>query len=513
MPRSSLVLFLLAGGTLLAFGAVSDRSLVEQGRQARRMAESEAVENARLTALSVRAALAQIEQGVLSGTTAEGTVVERLAIPPAPSVPEPGAAPYRRRSRAELAQLLQSTKSTPSGLPEAVMARLALGDSGSDVADRLLSGALPVRPEDLPHLAHALGIGSDPRVAALQERLRTAPDSSALPTAPAFRRTRQGDHLEGWTVHGHQRVRYEVPLAAVWTSANLSADVRADPSLGASAPVPDVDGLEVSVPVRATQALRLRALRIALWIAVAASVAGLVAVRRALMAAARANAREKAFLTSVTHELRTPLAAIRLFGETLADGRGHAREYGTLVAEETQRLEGLVERVLAVTRAAESPTFAPLQPAAVLRSAVELMAPRADRRSVTLVCHANGDLPTAHWDAEAVRRALLNLLDNAVKHGREGGHVEATAAMDGDTVRLSVIDDGPGIGPRERKGLFQRFARGLTDAPGTGLGLHLVEQVARAHGGRVDLVSEEGRGCVFSLCLPVHPPAAASLGA
>jgi signal transduction histidine kinase len=73
-------------------------------------------------------------------------------------------------------------------------------------------------------------------------------------------------------------------------------------------------------------------------------------------------------------------------------------------------------------------------------------------------------------------------------------------------VCLSVSDDGPGIGRREQRDVFGRFVRGVTDAPGTGLGLHFVEQVAHAHGGRVDLVSEEGHGCVFTLRLPVTPP-------
>jgi two-component system phosphate regulon sensor histidine kinase PhoR len=277
----------------------------------------------------------------------------------------------------------------------------------------------------------------------------------------------------------------------------------------ASADVPDVEALSLWIPVRAEGVLRLRTLRIALWIAVGASMACLLAMRRALAAEARATEREKSFLASVTHELRTPLAAMRLFGERLAQGRGDAREYGTLVAEESERLEALVERVLAATRASERPHFVPVSPEELMRSAVTLVAPRAERRAVTLTCRARPPLPTVTWDAEAVRRAVLNLLDNAIKHGRHGGWVEAGAFADGEVVCLSVTDDGPGIARRERKNLFRRFVRGRTEAPGTGLGLHFAEQVAHAHGGRVDLVSEEGGGCVFTLRLPACPPAAA----
>jgi signal transduction histidine kinase len=73
-----------------------------------------------------------------------------------------------------------------------------------------------------------------------------------------------------------------------------------------------------------------------------------------------------------------------------------------------------------------------------------------------------------------------------------------------------VADDGPGVGHGERQRIFGRFVRGRTEAPGTGLGLYLVDEVARAHGGRVDLLTAEGRGATFSLLLPLEPPAAAA---
>jgi signal transduction histidine kinase len=374
---------------------------------------------------------------------------------------------------------------------------------------------LPVHPDDLPFLARALGVGSDPRVALLAERLRAAPDAGRLPRAPAFHRVHHGGVVEGWTLDGQERVRYEVPVTALLERAHLPREATAivdapSSATGASAEVPEVEALSLRIPAPSGDVLRLRALRVALWIAVGASMACLLAMRRALDAEARATAREKRFLASVTHELRTPLAAMRLFGERLAQGRGEPREYGVLVAEESQRLEALVERVLAATRASERPQFAPVEPEELLRSAVTLVGPRAERRDVTLTCRAAALLPTVTWDAEAVRRAVLNLLDNAIKHGRRGGRVEAAAFPDGEVVCLSVSDDGPGIGRRERKDLFHRFVRGKTEAPGTGLGLHFAEQVAHAHGGRVDLASEEGRGCVFTLRLPARPPAAPS---
>jgi signal transduction histidine kinase len=217
-------------------------------------------------------------------------------------------------------------------------------------------------------------------------------------------------------------------------------------------------------------------------------------------------ARERAFLAGVTHELRTPLASIRVLGETLAGGRGHPQEYGALVAQECERLGALVERVLTVTRVEQVPRFGPVDPAEVLSSAVAVVGPKAARRGTRIDCRPGGTLPDCLWDRDAVHRALLNLLDNAVSHGREGGRVEAQAQADEATVRLSVADDGPGIGRRDHRRIFGRFERGHTEAPGTGLGLFLVEEVARAHGGRVDLETGEGRGATFTLVLPARPP-------
>ena len=513
---AALLLLLLA--TLLTFGTLADRALVGQARAAFEAARDGAGETRRLTALSVRATLAQVEQAVVAGRPVNGVATERLAIAPS-RLPTRGVSSYGSRTRAELVKLLDSTLATPSGLPEAVVARLALGDAPSagaadDVAARLLSGRLPVFPEDLPHLARALGLGDDPRVAVLQERLRRAPSADSLPGLPSFRRafTERGS-VEGWSRGSGERLRYEVGAGQLLALAGVSeratvarAAIPAGPSSESIVAVPEVAGMLLAVTVEPPGALRLQLLRGALWAAVLSSCLGLAAVRRALDREARANAREKRFLAGVSHELRTPLAAIRLFGETLAEGRGDPRDYGRLVARESERLETLVERVLSVTRVDEAVSLAPTRPRDVVSSALELVAPRAERRSVTIRCDLDGagDLESI-WDADAVRRALLNLLDNAVTHGRERGHVDVGLAGDAATVRIAVKDDGPGIGKRHQAGLFGRFFRGESGAPGTGLGLYLVDQVARAHGGRVDLVTEEGKGATFTLVLPRNP--------
>jgi signal transduction histidine kinase len=515
MTRLRSVLWGAILATLLVFGVVADRALLDQARLAREANLAAGQEKARLLAGSVRAALVEVEQGVLAGKELAGVTTGRLADPSGlvgPSVS------YRERSPGELAGVLSSEALTGSGLPEAVVAAIALdrADAKWQVAERLLSGQLPVLPDDLLQLAHALGAGSDPRVRSLGEDLRRAPRRADLPLAPAFRRALTAhDTIEGWSRRPGEVRRYEVPVRLLLDRAGVAdrarpsgAALRTDSKSGEwIVSVPDVDGFRLTIASEAPGSLRVHTLRAVLWMAILSSVLGLVVMARALSREASAVSREKAFVANVTHELRTPLATIRLFGETLAEGRGNPREYGALVAQESQRLDELVERVLAGTRVDEVPSFSLVKPAELVRSAMTLVDARAEQRAIHIDWEAcSHALPEVWWDAEAVRRALLNLLDNAIKHGRRGGQIQVRAAAEDGLVKLSVADDGPGIGRRDRKRVFGRFQRGRTESAGTGLGLYVVEQVAHAHGGRVDLVTEENRGSVFTLVLPVAPP-------
>src|SRR6185295_18079659 len=176
-----------------------------------------------------------------------------------PSVgPSPGL-PYARRSRSELTALLHSTAATASGLPEAVVARIALGaagivstsgESGPDVAERLLSGELPVRIDDLPYLARSLGVNDASRVTALEERLRRAPEASSLPEAPAFRRVLTARQtVESWGRKGGLRVRYDVGFLALLRRAGVEGRARpATPSdRERTLSVPEITGLRLAI--------------------------------------------------------------------------------------------------------------------------------------------------------------------------------------------------------------------------------------------------------------------------
>ena len=505
------MLFLSLAGALSGFGLMADRALVRESAASAELSSARAGPDARAAALSVRGALAGVEQDLLAGRSPAGVRQETLALSAGLSVSV--GRPYRGRPLAELRRLLLSTEATASGLPEAVIAAVALGAATSrpEVVERLLTGQLPVRPEDLPQLAGLLGASADPRVPDLQRRLQDVPNPSDLPRAPAFqRRLAAAAAVEGWTRLGRSSLRYEVPLPALFERAGVADRARlatGSGAAGASASVPDVDGLVLAMAPPAAPRGRLLAARGLLWLAVVGCLLALALVRRAVAREASSVRREKAFLSGVTHELRTPVASIRVFGEALAAGAGDPREYGVLLVEESRRLEALVERTLASARVDEAPKFVSVRPGELLHSVVEIMRPAADRRGVTLHVHADEAVGEVCWDADAVRRALLNLIENAIKHGRSNGRVEAGAHADGGNVRLSVEDDGPGIGRREHRRLFGRFERGATEAPGAGLGLYLVDQVANAHGGRVDLTSEEGQGCTFTLVLPRLPSA------
>ena len=186
--KRNAALLALAVLALATFAVLADRALVAQ---AVGTAAAEAEEKTRLTALAVRSALDSVEKAVLEGRASADVLVERIAFPPDLRVPARLPRPYGARSREELIELLSSRGSTLNGLPEAVVAAIALSDERAaaaqraGVADRLLSGLLPVRPEDVSALAAALRVETDPRVSVLVERLRAAPRRSSLPESPS----------------------------------------------------------------------------------------------------------------------------------------------------------------------------------------------------------------------------------------------------------------------------------------------------------------------------------------
>ena len=217
------------------------------------------------------------------------------------------------------------------------------------------------------------------------------------------------------------------------------------------------------------------------------------------------------FVAGVTHELRTPLAVIRSAGENLADGvvddPERARRYGALVRDESDRLGGLVEGVLALAGAdTRAPAPERLDLRAVVNEAARQARPVLDETGATLTVDVPDDLPPLDGDAASLATALRNLLVNAARYGGPAIALTARAAEQGGrpAVALAVADGGPGLDAADLPRLFEPFYRGAA-APkhaGAGLGLALVRRAAEAHGGTATAENRPEGGARFTLTLP-----------
>lgn len=250
-------------------------------------------------------------------------------------------------------------------------------------------------------------------------------------------------------------------------------------------------------------------------------ILALVAVTSGLMVVSTQRAQRLArqqieFVAGVTHELHTPLTAIRSAGQNLADGvvadAQQVRRYGSLIEREGRRLTDMVGQVLELAGIQSGRKVYQVRPEdveALVEGALEDCRVLLDERQVRVEREIPPGLPPVLADGAALRRALRNLIENAVRHGGIGGHsswvgLRARGAEDG--VEITVADRGPGIRRDDLPHLFKPFYRGKDAAgvPGSGLGLSVVRHVVEALGGRVSVVSPNGgeRGSAFTLHLP-----------
>jgi len=212
--------------------------------------------------------------------------------------------------------------------------------------------------------------------------------------------------------------------------------------------------------------------------------------------------KKTAFIAAVTHELRTPLTTLRMHAEMLdqelvPDDR-KKRVYEEL-ARETERLSRLVENVLAMSKLEEGRWVIEKKKgdlARAVENVVDSLEPRAKELGFALNFHAEAECNTIEFDPRAVELAVQNLVDNALKYAAENEPLEVDIAVEpqGSGVRVVVKDHGPGIAPSMRERVFDRFDRaGASEKkPGTGLGLALVRELARAHGGDARILEGSG---------------------
>lgn len=223
----------------------------------------------------------------------------------------------------------------------------------------------------------------------------------------------------------------------------------------------------------------------------------------------RLNALRSEFIANVSHELKTPLSVIRMYAEMLLTGRVQPREkqkhYLRTIGHESERLTSLIENVLdfsAMERGKRSykKTLQPIR--AVVERATDALQNRVDV-SPTVRVHVNPEHLRVPIDEEAVLLALVNMLDNAVKHG---GATEITIRVfqEGHHAHLTVTDDGQGIADEDRDRVFERFYRANPNSRGSGIGLSLVQEIATAHHGSAWLQTPDQPGVTVGLSLSLR---------
>jgi len=246
----------------------------------------------------------------------------------------------------------------------------------------------------------------------------------------------------------------------------------------------------------------------------AAIAAGLILNTSFLVREIRKNEQHDSFINAVTHELKTPIASIRLYLQTLQRrdiGEGRRQEFYRLMIEDTDRLTNTVEQVLKAGKAgAPTREHVNLDFAALVEQCVESarMSYHLPLESLRYESEINGSGSEVSGDPEDLRTAVANILDNAVKYS--GNSVEVSVRLQLEQEKrlvLRVQDRGVGIPQAELKSIFKRFyrvpGRTLPQVRGTGLGLFLVRSIAKRHGGRVSAESGgEGKGATVILELP-----------
>jgi len=222
------------------------------------------------------------------------------------------------------------------------------------------------------------------------------------------------------------------------------------------------------------------------------------------------------FVATVSHELRTPLSLIRMYAETLEMGRlkdpAKQQKYLTTIVHETERLSHLINNILNFARidaGRKVYRLGEIQLNDIVQSIADTYGDHLREQGFRPVLDLAGALPTLQADAEAVKEAIVNLLDNAVKYSGERKFLRIATGVEGENVVVDVEDRGVGIAPQHRERIFEMFYRvgegDVQTTKGSGLGLALVRHIMNAHHGSVTVKSAPGEGSTFRLAFPRFP--------
>lgn len=227
-------------------------------------------------------------------------------------------------------------------------------------------------------------------------------------------------------------------------------------------------------------------------------------------AISRSERTKNEFISSVSHELRTPLTAIAGWSETLLSGEQYTqnaelRRGLQIIRDEAARLSGMVEELLDFSRMENGELtvrMAPFDLAAVVEDIVFMYYEPLQTEGIILEFQEDDFIPEIVGDSARLRQVILNILENARKHGGSGGRITVTVRSEGDEVSVTVADCGPGIPPDELPHVRERFFKGSSKARGSGIGLAMADEIVRLHGGRLDIESQYGAGTTVIITLP-----------
>lgn len=222
------------------------------------------------------------------------------------------------------------------------------------------------------------------------------------------------------------------------------------------------------------------------------------------------------FVAHVSHDLKSPLALIRMFAETLEMGRvadeAKRQEYYRIITRESERLTQLIDNVLDFSRIDAGKRryhFRPCDVAPLLIQTLEAFQFQLDRRGFKVELMLQPDMPEISLDPEAFCQALGNLIDNAIKYSRDRQVIRVEAKVWDGVFYCAVADQGVGIAPAELPRIFEKFYRvGRSETQstrGSGIGLALVKHIVEAHGGRIAVESTPGEGSTFTMIIPLDP--------
>ena len=223
------------------------------------------------------------------------------------------------------------------------------------------------------------------------------------------------------------------------------------------------------------------------------------------------------FIHNVSHELKTPLTLIRLYGETLQRKENLKKEEKEeayeIITKESERLSHMINNVLDFSRIEMSRkefNFKNNDLAKVAQNTLDSYRYYLEKKGFSIQKEIASDLPEMNFDGEAIASVLVNLLSNAMKFSHKIKEVTIKLFKDNGNVVLQVADQGIGISPKDTSRIFKRFYRVkneiVSETRGSGLGLTLVKHISKAHGGWIKVESEPGKGSIFSVILPISGP-------